>query len=366
MRFGLYINPQTPGADDDGRIIREVLGQVQLAEELGLTDVWLTEHHFTGYNAYSDPLTLAAALAALTRTMTIGYSLAVVPFHHPIRFVTACNLVDQLSGGRLYVGVGPGNSPDEFHGFGYAAEERHAMIEEFMTIAEQAWHAPPEGFSYGGRYWRGEVRGRIIPAPFQRPRPPIAWATLTPETIEHVGRKGYGWLIAPFAPEWVAHRMQFYAAGLAASGLDDAAIERAWYGTGMNRMIYVSAPGEDWEETIGQYIDIYVRKSALANFGIDTLPKDDFLARRERLLKTWLFVGDADSLIERLRPYCEIGVRHCMLWIHFGHLPDPLIRASLQRFVRDVLPALEKIEPTDAARERYAARFIPPAPVAPA
>ncbi|MFN8534402.1 MAG: LLM class flavin-dependent oxidoreductase [Dehalococcoidia bacterium] len=363
MRFGLYVNPQTPGPDDDGRIIREVLGQVELAEQLGLTDVWLTEHHFTGYNAYSDPVTLAAAIARSTTRMTIGYSLAVVPFHHPIRFVTACNLIDQISEGRLYVGIGPGNSPDEYNGFGFSADERHAMTNEFMEIAETAWHAPSDGFSFSGRYWHGDIRGRIIPAPYQRPRPPVAWATLTPDTIERAGRQGYAWLIAPFAPEWVAHRMGYYASGLEASGLDDAAIARAWYGSGMNRMIYVTAPGEDWEETIGPYVDTYVRKSAQANFGIDNLPKDEMGARRERLLKTWLFVGDAESLVERLRPYAEVGVRHCMLWIHFGHMPDTLIRASLQRFVRDVMPALESIEPSEAIRAQYAAAFEPPTPV---
>jgi alkanesulfonate monooxygenase SsuD/methylene tetrahydromethanopterin reductase-like flavin-dependent oxidoreductase (luciferase family) len=354
MRFGLYINPQTPGPEDDGRIIREVLGQIEFAESLGFEDVWLTEHHFTGYNAYSDPVTLAAAIAKATTRMTIGYSLAVVPFHHPIRFVTACNLIDQISEGRLFVGVGPGNSPDEFNGYGLSADDRHAMTNEFVEICEQAWHAPVSGFSYSGKYWHGDVRGRIIPSPYQRPRPPIAWATTTTDTIEWAGTKGYSWLVAPFAPEWVAPRMKRYIAGLEQANLDDAALERAWYGTGMNRQLYVLEPGEDWRETIGEYVDVYVRESARANFGIDNLPKADMDARRDRLLRTWLFVGTAEELVERLRPYAEIGVRHCMVWSTFGYLPDELVRGSLHRLARDVIPHLRDITPDPAALERYA------------
>lgn len=358
MRFGLYVNPQTPGPDADGRIIREVIGQIELAERLGLTDVWLTEHHFTGYNAYSDPVTLAAAIAKATKTMTIGYSLAVVPFHHPIRFVTACNLIDQISEGRLIVGVGPGNSPDEFVGYGLDENERHAMTNEFVETCLTAWNAPPEGFSYSGKFWRGNVNGRIIPTPYQKPRPSIAWATTTPKTMEWTGRQGYSWLIAPFAPEWVASRLKLYQAGLDAGNHDAATLERAWYGTGMNKQIYVAKPGENWEETIGQYIDNYVRESARANFGIDNLTKTDFEARRERMLRTWMCIGTADEIVERLTPFVEIGVQHCMVWTTFGYIADHLVRESLERLASDVIPRLREVKYDPAKREYYAERAI--------
>src|SRR3954471_23062554 len=110
MRFGLYLNPQTPGPEDDARVLDEVLGQVDLAADVGFDSVWLTEHHFTGYNVYSDPVILATAISQ-RRKIDLGFSIAVAPFHHPIRFVTQCNILDNLSGGRLTIGIGPGNSP---------------------------------------------------------------------------------------------------------------------------------------------------------------------------------------------------------------------------------------------------------------
>lgn len=343
MRFGLYINPQTPGPDDDGRIIDEVMGQIELAEQLGFEDVWLTEHHFSDYNAYTDPIVLAAAISQRTTKMTIGFSLAVVPLHHPVRFATQCNLLDRLSNGRLIIGVGPGNCPDEFVGYGLKADERHEMIDEFMEICEQIWNAPPAGFEYHGRYWQGAVKGRIIPSPVQPKHPHVAWATLTPDTIERTGRLGYSWLIGPQNEQYIAPRIARYMKGMDEGDLDDAARARAWFGTGMLRQVYCAAPGENWLETLEPYIDVYVRASAKANTGIDDLPKDDFDKRKEGYLKNWLFAGTAEELVEKFKNFPRLGVQHLMCWTHFGYMPDEMIRASLYRFTADVMPALRDI-----------------------
>ncbi|MCS7002810.1 MAG: LLM class flavin-dependent oxidoreductase, partial [Dehalococcoidia bacterium] len=342
MRVGLYINPQTPGPDDDGRVIREVFSQIDLAEDLGFEDVWLTEHHFSNYNAYSDPVLLAAALSQRVKTMTVGFSLAVVPFHHPVRFVTQMNLLDNLFEGRFIVGVGPGNSPEEYAGFGLDARERHAMQDEFMAVVEAAWRNDGSGFSYSGKYYNGAVKGRIIPEPFTKPHPPVAWATLTPDTIYRIATKGYSWLMGPQQPQWVAPRVKKYMQGLDAGNLTDEQRARAWFGTGILRQIYCAAPGEDWMETLGPYIETYIRKSALANTGIDTLSKEDFERRKAGYLGNWLIAGTAEELREKLIPYARLGARHLMCWVNFGHLPDHLIKPSMMRFAADVLPALNE------------------------
>lgn len=345
MRFGIYVNPQTPGPADDGRVIREVLGQLELADEAGFDDAWLTEHHFTGYNAYSDPLIMATAVSQRTKRLNIGFSLAVVPFHDPIRFIIQCNLIDQLSEGRLIIGIGPGNSPDEYRGFGRSQAERHEMVRTFVDIMETAYTAPASGFSYDSAWWSGAIRGRIIPAPYQQPRPRIAWATHTPETIELLGRRGYSFLISPQSKEWVAGRLKLYQRAMDSAGLDDAAKERAMFGTGALRQIYVAEPGEDWQTTIGPYIDTYIRKSAVANSGIDTLPKDDFEKRKAAYLVRGLMGGTAEELIERLTPFARMGVGHLMFWVNFGHLPDAIVRQTISRLAERVLPELRAVAP---------------------
>ncbi len=345
MRFGLYLDPQTPGPADDGRVIDEVLDLVDLCEAVGFENVWLTEHHFTGYNVYSDPMVLAGTIAHRNPRLQIGLSVAVVPLMHPIRFVTQCNLLDQLSHGRFTVGIGPGNSPDEYRGFGLDAADRHEMMEEFLNVVDKAWNAPEEGFSYEGPHWRGTVRGRIIPAPYQGRKPHVVYVSGTPERIEQAGRRGWSLLLGPQNPSIIAGRLHHYINGMNAGNFDEATRQRMWRDTGFVKHIYVAAPGEDWLDHIKPYLEVYARKSLLANTGIDDLSKDDLDKRVEGYLRDWLIAGTEEEIIERLKPFVQLGVGHMMCWFYFGHMPADLVRASLMRFAANIAPVLRDIKP---------------------
>jgi alkanesulfonate monooxygenase SsuD/methylene tetrahydromethanopterin reductase-like flavin-dependent oxidoreductase (luciferase family) len=356
MRWGIYLNPQTPGPDDDGRIIDEVLGHTDLAERLGASHVWLTEHYFTGYNAFSDPMLLAAAITQRNKRLRIGFSVSIAPFAHPIRFVTQCNLLDRLSGGRFTIGVGAGNSPDEYAGWGLDREQRHERMNELMDVAERAWNAPPEGFDYHGEHFNGSVRGRMIPAPVQKPHPLIAYATATPERLRMVGSKGWALLLGPQTPELLAARLHYYVAGMNEADLSEEQRALAWANSAVLRQIYVAAPGEDWRTTIRPAIETYVRKSALANTGIDELPKDDMEARAERLTAGQLFAGQPDEIVERMRPFAELGIDQLMCWFAFGYMADEQVRGSIERFAEHVAPRLAEIALDAELRESIVAR----------
>src|SRR5262249_41485612 len=137
---------------------------------------------------------------------------------------------------------------------------------------------------------------------------------------------------------------------------------RAREATGMSRQVYVAAPGEDWLDTIGEYVDVYVRKSVRANSGIDDLPKEDFEKRREGYLRKWLVAGTAPEVVEKLRPLAELGAGHVMCWVSFGHLPDHLVRRSLLRLATDVIPAVRRIRPDPAAIDQTIANTPAAAP----
>ncbi len=332
-------------------MLAEVLGQVDLAERSGFSDVWITEHHFTGYNVYSDPITLAAALSQRNPSLRIGFAVNVVPLLHPVRFVTRCNLLDQLTSGKLVVGIGPGNAPDEFAGFGVDIDLRHERMAEFISVCERAWSAGPAGFAYDGPHYRGEVRGRIIPAPVQTPRPHIAFASSDPGRLEAAGRRGWSLLLGPVAPQVIAPRLAHYLRGLDAAAGNGAAAgvrERALADMSVLRQIYVAEEGEDWRRTIADPIDVYVRKSAVANAGEagEGLSPSRFSDWRDRYLSGgWLVAGTAREVAERLAPLAGLGIANLLCWMNFGHMEDALIRASLGRFVERVLPLIRDLEP---------------------
>jgi len=348
MRFSFYLNPQTPGPDQDGQLIGEILNQIDEAESYGFSDVWLTEHHFTGYNVYSDALTLAAAISQRNPSMSLGFAVSVVPLQHPIRFATQINLLDQLTNGKIIIGLGPGNAPLEFNGFGVDVNERHDIMMEFVSICEQIWSHQNGELHYSGKYYNGKVNGRIIPSPVQSPRPPIAFASSTPERLEWIGANGWSLLLGPQQPDFIAARMEHYLKGMEEANLTDEQRANAWKNVSVLRQIYVAEEGEDWRKTLEDVTETYVIKSALANSGIDDMPKADLEERLDKYRNGhWLYGGTADEVIEQLTPFAEMGISNLMCWMNFGHIDDALMRASMKRFADKVMPALRDIKPKD-------------------
>src|SRR5262249_38274889 len=113
MRFGLFYVCEAP---DGGvqRSYREMLDQVEYAEELGFDTVWLAEHHGSSYGTMPRPAIMAAAVAARTTRMRVGVMVSVLPFSNPVRNAEDWAMVDVLSGGRLDLGTGRGYQPREF------------------------------------------------------------------------------------------------------------------------------------------------------------------------------------------------------------------------------------------------------------
>ncbi len=223
MHFDLHLSPQTPGPDDDERVLDEIFGQLEYAKSIGFTGTWLTDHQFSDYHVFSDPLTMAAAISQRVPGLRIGFAVAVVPLMHPLRFVTQCNLIDQLTKGNFVAGVGPGNSPVEFAGYGIDREVRHEIMQEFLEVCDLAWEPPgKDGFEFHGKHFDIEVSGRISPAPIQRPRPHMAVATHTPARLKEAGRRGSSLLLGIQDVEAVAAHLQSYL-----EGMDDAALGEA-------------------------------------------------------------------------------------------------------------------------------------------
>src|SRR5258707_4817299 len=120
MKFGDFLFPDTRDPERDGIVIDETLHEALLADELGVDVIWLAEHHFDGICAYVDPVSFAAALATATTRARIGFAVAQMALHHPIRLAEQIALIDHISKGRLIVGLGRGTAYNiyDFQGYG--------------------------------------------------------------------------------------------------------------------------------------------------------------------------------------------------------------------------------------------------------
>ena len=90
----------------------------------GYDGVWLAEHHFDGNCAYVDPVVFAGAVAACTTRLKVGFAVAQVSLHHPVRLAEQIALLDQISQGRLVVGLGRGTAYNVYEYQGYGIDWR--------------------------------------------------------------------------------------------------------------------------------------------------------------------------------------------------------------------------------------------------
>ncbi len=115
MHVGLAAIFQNPGrARADFEVYRQDLRLADLAEPLGFESVWGVEHHFTDYTMCPDVLQFLAYMAGRTERVQLGSMVVVLPWHDPLRVAEEVSMLDNLSGGRLILGLGRGAGKVEF------------------------------------------------------------------------------------------------------------------------------------------------------------------------------------------------------------------------------------------------------------
>jgi alkanesulfonate monooxygenase SsuD/methylene tetrahydromethanopterin reductase-like flavin-dependent oxidoreductase (luciferase family) len=346
MHFGWYINPETSGPEHDSRHIAEVLEQAKRAEELGFRAIWITEHHFTPYNTYSDCLLLAAHLAALTPRLWLGFSLAVLPIHHPIRFAEQANLLDQLTHGRIIIGVGSGYGPTELAGFGVEASRRHELFDETMEVVFRAWAHEDGVFEYATSLHRGRVVGRIIPRSYRRPHPYVARGTVHPDFAEAWGERGQPVLLAPFGSDHLRTMLAAHQRGLARAAVPEEQKREVREWTAVVYTIHVAESDEQARREFEPYLNQHLVSYQEANTGIKMTweevldKKADFVTR---FAQNQTIIGSPETVAARLRAIGELGIRHVMCWMNTGGTPHDLVLRSQELFAREVMPRLAEV-----------------------
>ena len=142
------------------REYRETLDLVRLAESMGFDSAWVSEHHGASDGYLPSLLPMLAAFAASTERMQLGTGVVLAPLHDPLRLAEDAAVVDQLSGGRLILGLGIGWREEEFRMFGVPKSERALRTEETIQILRQAWTG--RRFSFDGRAFRYD-RVKVTP-----------------------------------------------------------------------------------------------------------------------------------------------------------------------------------------------------------
>jgi alkanesulfonate monooxygenase SsuD/methylene tetrahydromethanopterin reductase-like flavin-dependent oxidoreductase (luciferase family) len=148
---------------------RHLLAAGRLAEALGYDAFFVSDHPAWGLEGW----THMAALAVLTERIGLGINVACVGYRHPVMTARLAADIDNLSQGRLILGLGIGWDSNEFANLGLpfpSVRERQALLEETIEILRGVWGAEP--FTFHGRYARTD-NARVSPPPLQTPAPPL-------------------------------------------------------------------------------------------------------------------------------------------------------------------------------------------------
>ena len=207
MKIG-YSLSNNQGMED----VQGVINLAVRAEELGFDSVWASEHVFNvsyvydriGDKPYYEPLTVLAYVAATTKTIGLGTSVLVLPYHNPIRLAKVAATLDVLSGGRLMLGVGVGVIEEELEAMGSPYAERGAITDEAIAIMKELW--TKEDPSFQGKYHSFSGM-KFTPKPVQKPHIPIIVGGTSRAAIRRAARTGTGWHPTALSPEVLAQGM---------------------------------------------------------------------------------------------------------------------------------------------------------------
>lgn len=189
MAFGVVFT-QGVISGDPQRVTGEILEQAALADRLGYNAALTTEHKYSE-EYFGSPLHLAYAIAARTERVRVGTSIAIAPLYNPVELAQDAALLDQLSGGRLFLGLGAGYLPEDFQTLGIPWRRRIQRFDETVRIVRRAW--TEERFSFSGEiYDLHDVS--VIPGPVCKPSPPLHLAAWSPGGLARAGRLGDGWI----------------------------------------------------------------------------------------------------------------------------------------------------------------------------
>jgi len=379
MKIGYSCNP---GSSDLLGPYEQVLDQIReiavYCDDCGLDSIWFTEHHFGYFNRANlpNPLMMGVDIAARTQRIRIGLASATIPLWHPIRLAEDAALLDQLSGGRLELGVGRGNHGVEALNLNPLADPRdveanYAVFAETLEILKRAflnhtfsfsgeqYQFPTSGFKWDRAHTvddpdyidkaTGEVtKLSIMPRPIQQPYPPLWQMVDSNRSVEFGAENDLG--IIMWRPPVTKLKEHFlhYQSTAAAAGRDLSLGQR----TGIMRDFFVADSMEEAKRLAGEYVMKSLNWSNWRGPSIylapgETLPPAQEEALKKELPYDWvhprcLLFGTPEYIVDKLEELREeLNIELVLLSCDWRGMPHDLRMKSLRLFGEKVMPKLK-------------------------
>jgi alkanesulfonate monooxygenase SsuD/methylene tetrahydromethanopterin reductase-like flavin-dependent oxidoreductase (luciferase family) len=343
------------GTLSDREVYLADLHLADLAEPLGFESIWTVEHHFTNYAMCPDVVQFLTYMAGRTTKVKLGSMVAVLPWHDPLRLAEQVLMLDNLSNGRVILGLGRGTGKVEFDGFG---QDMGRARQHFKEAAQAILVALETGvMEFDGEIVK-QSRVELRPRPIASFRGRVYSATVSPESAEIMAKLGTGVLIVPQKP-WPMVQ-------------EECATYRATYRAEIGReppapicagWTFVDENADRAEELARKYVAGYWA-SVIDHYQFDQphlkeTPGYEFHSLMyERLsapgglqkmsdfyigLQPW---GTPDQVYDKIRSFSRlIGADGFVAVFRYGGMSAAVGERSMQLFAREVLPELQRLAP---------------------
>ena len=350
MHVGFATGFQHQSGDErnDTKFLKDDLKMAVEAETLGFDSIWVTEHHFSNYSISPSPLQTLAYLAGVTKRVKLGTQVIVMPWNDPVRVAEQALWLDNVTEGRLLLGLGRGLGKMEYDGMRVDINQTRQLFREYTELVVKALET---GVIEGGEITQ-QPRRELRPRPFKSFEGRIFGSAGSPESVRTVAELGIGVLIINPEPRTNL-------------GVDFDTYHKVWGETHgarkapaplLSGTIFVDESSERAKTLSSAYHRVNFR-AAVKNYG---MADDDFgTAKGNEFYKSMKIAPDkidemADKMgtvmpagnpqeileiLDRIRG--EVNLQGFFPHFHFGGMPREEAERNMRLFAEKCLPEVK-------------------------
>ena len=280
-------------------------------EELGYESVWVWDHILLGVDPHFpiiESLSLLTAVAARTKTIRLGTGILVLPLRNPVVLAKQLSSMDQISKGRLVLGMASGWYKREFDAVGIDFHKRGKLMDQNLEIMTRLWQEDMVKGEYPPYNLRNSV---MFPKPFQKPRPPILIGGYVDRVLRRAAVSADGWLTYFYTPEGFSEDWTKVRNFAEEAGKDPDSL------TNCNQLPIMVGPRAEIEASMNEWLNTEWDFASWSKSTIDSA-----------------IMGTAEECAEQLQAHIDAGVERIIF------VPYKYEREQVEAIATDILPKL--------------------------
>ncbi len=336
MKFGIF-DHMDRGSVPLSEHYENRLKLIEAYDRAGFYSYHLAEHHATPLGMAPSPAVFLAAVAQRSKRLRFGPLVYILSLQNPMRAYEDICMLDQLSGGRLDLGIGRGISPIEIGYYGVDPDAAPSIYKEAVDVIMQAFKS--DTLTFHGKHFKFD-NAPIELKPVQQPHPPIWLGIGKPEGVRHAAENKIN-MVCNGTPDRVRVLTDRYREEWSKLGGKPGDIPIM----GMNRHIVIAdTEAEAMRLAEPAYVTWYNslhllwKRHGLTPPGLGFRPEFSDAVRNK-----FVMVGTPQAVREMIdEQTTESGVNYLMCRVAFGDLPYEATARTVELFVRDVMPRVKQ------------------------